>query len=169
MKVLFLDHDGVICLATEWGGRVKVNEGLDSVFDQFNAGAIKVLNEIISATDCEIVVSSDWKFNATLEEMQQLYTNRGIIKEPIDFTGTLCVGLRMSDLELNRQAEIKKWLSEHPEVKKWVAVDDLDMSNEYISKNHGTDGLTNFVHTPRQREGIKQTGKKKKIIGFLNQ
>ena len=23
MKVIFLDHDGVICLATEWGGRFK--------------------------------------------------------------------------------------------------------------------------------------------------
>jgi len=23
MKVIFLDHDGVICLSTEWGGRYK--------------------------------------------------------------------------------------------------------------------------------------------------
>ena len=23
MKAIFLDHDGVICLSTEWGGRLK--------------------------------------------------------------------------------------------------------------------------------------------------
>jgi hypothetical protein len=28
-------------------------------------------------------------------------------------------------------------------------------------------GLTNFVHTPRSKEGIKQSGVKEKIIKFL--
>ena len=26
MKVIFLDHDGVICLSSEWGGRFKKQE-----------------------------------------------------------------------------------------------------------------------------------------------
>jgi len=26
MKVIFLDHDGVICLSSEWGGRYKKQE-----------------------------------------------------------------------------------------------------------------------------------------------
>ena len=46
-KVLFLDHDGVICLATEWGSRFKNKDGFDSLFDRFNQKAINVLNEII--------------------------------------------------------------------------------------------------------------------------
>jgi hypothetical protein len=54
MKVIFLDHDGVICLSTEWGSRFKNKEGLDSTFDRFNDKALKVLNEIIDETDCEI-------------------------------------------------------------------------------------------------------------------
>ena len=29
MKVLFLDHDGVICLSDEWGGRFK-KKGFDN-------------------------------------------------------------------------------------------------------------------------------------------
>ena len=34
------------------------------IFDRFNDKAIKVLNEIIEATDCEIVISSDWRFHS---------------------------------------------------------------------------------------------------------
>ncbi len=74
MKVLFLDHDGVICLSTEWGGRFKkqkkwggrkmsMSNGevpLEYRFDNFNKKAVKVLNEILEETGAEIVVSSDW-------------------------------------------------------------------------------------------------------------
>jgi hypothetical protein len=48
------------------------------------------------------------------------------------------------------------------------------MSPEFLSKyfSHSEDdaknpGLTNFVLTPRSREGIKQSGVKEKIIKFL--
>ena len=75
MKVIFLDHDGVICLSTEWGGRFKKQKKwggrklsmtngevpLEFRFDNFNKKAVKVLNEILEETGAEIVVSSDWK------------------------------------------------------------------------------------------------------------
>mgnify|MGYP003703952731 CR=1 FL=1 len=57
MKVIFLDHDGVICLSTEWGGRFKKQRKagrklsqsiaslpVESRFDNFNKKAIKILN-----------------------------------------------------------------------------------------------------------------------------
>ena len=58
MKVIFLDHDGVICLATEWGGRHKKRHKagckkdakdmpLDLRFDNFNPKAVNILNDII--------------------------------------------------------------------------------------------------------------------------
>jgi len=53
-------------------------------------------------------------------------------------------------------------------------VDDLDMSVDFLagrfSAKDGSDvkpGLTNFVHTPRSYEGIKQNGIKQKIIKLL--
>ena len=57
MKVLFLDHDGVICLSTQWGGRYK-KKGFDSNpetpmdirMDSFDEKAVKILNEIIQLT-----------------------------------------------------------------------------------------------------------------------
>jgi hypothetical protein len=69
--------------------------------------------------------------------------------------------------------EIGHWLENHPEVTHWVAVDDLNMSAEFLSKYFSKDesdenpGLSNFVLTPRSREGIKQSGVKEKILKFL--
>lgn len=166
MKVIFLDHDGVICLSTEWGSRFKNKEGLDSVFDRFNDKAIKVLNEILDETDSEIVISSDWKLHCTLEQMQELYKIRGIKKPPIAFTDSIVDIKGLDYLEYNRQLEIKDWLLKHPEVTHWVSVDDLNMSPEFCKK-YGSEGLTNFVLTPRSNEGIKQSGIKEKILKFL--
>ena len=167
MKVIFLDHDGVICLASEWGSRFKNKEGLDSAFDRFNQKAIKVLNQILDETDAEIVISSDWRFHCTIEQMQELYKIRGIRKYPIDFTTHIVDIAGLDYLEHNRQKEIKDWLENHPEVTDWVAVDDLNMSPEYCKKWGGSDGLSNFVHTPKVTEGIKQSGIKDKIIKYL--
>ncbi len=97
MKVIFLDHDGVICLSTEWGGRYKKREKdnishkqpnlempLEYRFDNFNQKAVKVLNEILEETGSEIVVSSDWKRWANVEEMGEYYESKGIIKNQKD-------------------------------------------------------------------------------------
>ena len=179
MKILFLDHDGVICLSTQWGGRYK-KKGFDSNpetpmdirMDSFDTKAIKVLNHIIEKTGCEIVVSSDWKRWGTLEQMQNMYVKRGI-KPPIALTpdlkectvhGNNFVWSKEWDLEQTRSIEIKQYLHDHPEITNWVAVDDLNMSDEEGWKNWG---LSNFVLTPKSYEGIKQCGVKEKILKFL--
>lgn len=171
MKVLFLDHDGVICLSQQWGGRFK-KKGYDSNpetpldirMDSFDSKAVKVLNSIIEETGCEIVVSSDWKKWGDLEQMKKMYITRGI-KPPIDLTPNMKdfdndgFGFyQWKDLyELIRVEEIKKWLEGRPEVTHWVAVDDMNLSK-----------LSNFVMTTRPyNEGIKQSGIKEKIIRFF--
>ena len=171
MKLLFLDHDGVICLSSEWGGRYK-KKGYDSNpetpldirMDSFNKKAVKVLNSIIEETGCEIVVSSDWRLRGSLEQMVEMYKIRGI-KPPIDYTPIMedfdNEGYHLlktcGDYEGIRVNEINEWLKNHPEVTNWVAVDDMDLSN-----------LDNFVMTKRpHNEGIKQSGIKEKIIKFL--
>lgn len=189
MKVIFLDHDGVICLSTEWGGRFKKQKKwggrklsmtngevpLEFRFDNFNKKALEVLNEILDATGAEIVVSSDWKRWANVEEMGEYYESQGIIKKPIAFTPNLseCNNyddtfpwMRQWDLEQTRSLEIKQYLLDHPEVTHWVAVDDLNMGKNEPWKDVW--GLENFVLTPRGSEGIKQSGIKEKIVKFLD-
>ena len=195
MKVMFLDNDGVICLSNNWGGRTKkwaryrsanpetsklVNESPVEVrFDDFDKKAIKILNEILEETGTEIVVSSDWRLHATLEELGEYYTSQGISKKPIGFTKLLgqfddpenFVWSRQWRLEQSRSLEILQYLRDHPEVTEWVAVDDLNMgipqTHESLGEMEMDWGLTNFVLTPKNSEGIKQSGIKEKIIKYL--
>lgn len=196
MKVIFLDHDGVICLSTEWGGRFKkqrevgrkLSQSVASLpvmsrFDNFNKKAIKVLNSILEETGAEIVVSSDWKRWANVEEMGEYYESQGIIKKPIAFTPNLgqCTwyieaypaGFMWSrewDMEQTRSIEIKQYLIDHPEITHWVSIDDLKMGKtglHYSVPYEHEWGLDNFVETPRGTEGIKQSGIKEKILKFL--
>lgn len=201
MKVIFLDNDGVICLANNWGSRRKKQDKwggmklsmrgreipLEYRFDNFDQKAIKVLNSILEETDAEIVVSSDWRFHATLEELGEYYESQGIIKRPIDVTEKFHYRdwveegfikphgefpwSRMDDLEQQRHFEIKRWLRDHPEVTHWVAIDDLFMGVHVENSAYGPFdrewGLENFVWTPRDWEGIKQSGLKDKVLKFL--
>ena len=194
MKIIFLDHDGVICLSSEWGGRFNKQKKwggrklsmtnleipIEYRFDNFNEKAIKVLNEILEETGAEIVVSSDWKHWANVHEMGEYYESQGIINKPIDFTPNLgeCANYdkdtfpwsRQWDLEQTRSIEIKQYLQNHPEITHWVAIDDLNMGK--TGKVNGMEfehewGLDNFVLTPNGNEGIKQSGIKEKILQFL--
>lgn len=171
MKVLFLDHDGVICLATQWGGRFK-KKGYDSNpktpmdirMDDFDKKCVKVLNEIVDETGCEIVVTSDWKRWGGLDDMREMYSVRGV-KEPLDITPDMVdfmpseydILKATHNFESIRVHEINEWLRNHPEVTHWVVIDDLDLSE-----------LNNFVLTKRPHsEGIKQSGIKEKLLKYL--
>jgi len=147
MKVIFLDHDGVICLHDNWGTRLKKQKEWGNV-------------------------SSDWKRWATVEEMGQYYESQGIIKKPIAFTDSILYDSyedfpwqRNLDSEQTRSLEISQYLGQNSHITHWVAIDDLDMS---LREGEKSWGLKNFVLTPMMLEGIKQSGKKEKIIKYLS-
>ena len=181
MKVIFLDHDGVICLHSQWGSRFKKKgfsnnpeEPLDGRMDNFDKKAVIILNQIIEETGCELVISSDWKRWGTLEQMKEMYVNRGI-KPPIALTPMLQECNVQSDtfiwsprweLEQTRTIEINQYLHDHPEITHWVAVDDLDLGKN--GEDWRNWGLDNFILCKKpHNEGIKQSGIKEKIIKML--
>ena len=162
MSILFLDHDGVLCLAQNWGTRQK--NGSD--FDDFDQKAVDALNYIIMQTGCFIVVSSDWRHHTTLEEMRTLYFQRGVKMQPIGFTPNNRFSGRAS-LEADRVLEIQDWLSQHnmgtkfthqhPNRKpKWCAVDDMNLS-----------ALGKFVRCTDSRLGLAEPGIKEQVIKLL--
>ena len=197
MKIIFLDHDGVICLDNNWGSRKKKQDKwggrklsmslreipLEYRFDNFDKKAIDVLNEILETTEAEIVVSSDWKAWASIEQMGEYYEMQGIIKKPIAYTKNLgqCsfqdtksfIWSSTYDLEQSRYVEITQYLMDHPEITHWVSIDDLHMGRHVENSKYGAFdrddwGLENFVWTPRPSEGIKQSGVKEKILKYLS-
>ena len=189
--VLFLDNDGVICLSNNWGGRSKKwNEykklnpeqdmlelaPVDVRFDDFDKKSVKVLNQVLEDTGAEIVVSSDWRLHATLEEIGEYYLSQGILKAPIAFTKRYFNCDNPDELEWNRRTayelqrciEVKQYLTDHPEVTHWVCVDDLQLGEKDTYGHIQKWGLSNFVNTPRMNEGIKQSGVKEKLLKYLN-
>lgn len=198
MKVIFLDHDGVICLGLNFGSRRKKRkkagiyvEGkptqeypIEYRFDNFDKKAVQVLNEILLETGAEIVVSSDWRLYATIEELGEYYELHGISKKPIGETDryhTFYTTEQYKDMgtyrfdqvnEYQRSKEIEHYLANHPEITEWVAIDDLDMARilpkrRWMSELERNWGLLNFVLTSQWTEGIKQSGIKDKVLKFL--
>ena len=191
MKILFLDHDGVICLSNNWGGRKNKwakyrsanpetspnlkDAPVEVRFDDFDSKAVKVLNGIIKETRAEIVISSDWKLHATLGELGDYYESQGIIKRPIALTpdiqnctvhGNLFMWSQKWDLEQVRTIEIKQYLHDHTEITHWVSIDDLNMG-KIGEPWKDIWAIDNFVLTPKSSEGIKQSGIKEKILKYL--
>ena len=148
-------------------------------FDNFDKKAIKILNEILEKTGAEIVVSSDWRLYATLDELGEYYLSHGIIKAPIGITNKKLIDCdvpnnfvwsRTWDLEQTRSLEIHQYLKDNPQITHWVAVDDLNMGKtglDYSIEFEHSWGLENFVYTPLSTEGIKQSGIKEKIVKYL--
>jgi len=196
-KIIFLDHDGVMCLYDESGGRFKKwkeNPEMSGVFkdgrirmnvnqiktipigirfDSFNQKAVKVLNRILEKTDAEIVVTSDWRHHTTLEEMQELYKLYGVIKSPIGltpFAKDLENGFEYAFMPDRYRLEIARCA----EVNHWLSENPKskwvavdDLDLSFDTWENWKFGLKNFVHTPRLLEGIKQSGKAEKVIKFL--
>ena len=155
MRILFLDHDSVLCLDKQWGTRFKKPNKYDA--DLFDKGCVQVVNEIlIELPDTEIVISSDWRYHMSLGLMREMYLWQGIIKQPIGYTPN--IPMSSMELESGRAKEITQWLNVHNITEPWCAVDDLNMS-EWLG--------TRFVICSKDSEGIRQLGIKKRIIDTL--
>lgn len=190
MKVIFLDNDGVICLDNNFGDRKRkwskwLRTNPESIeerdapveyrFDNFDKKAIKTLNQILEETGAEIVVSSDWRKHADLDELGDYYQAQGIIKRPIGVTKfydecSLADGFNFHFIDKTEQQrcfEIKQYLHDNPDITQWVAVDDLDLANDSFVPNCSEWGLSNFIRCVGLGQGIKRSGLKEKIIKFL--
>jgi hypothetical protein len=184
MKVLILDIDGVINIDRTFGSGIKKWEkwnflnpdkpffnqaGIFDRADDFDSEAVRIINEILTETGGEIVISSDWKKQYSLTDLGDYFLSQGIIKKPIAVT-PLFLGCDIPDdfewvykerYEQERSLEINQHVKDHPEITHWVAVDDLNMGF------NGRYGVSNFVHTVKIGEGITETGIKEKIINYL--
>lgn len=146
MKVIFLDHQGVMYTKRH------PNPGS---LDDFDINAVCILNGILKADpSIEIVVSSDWKYWVSLDKMREFYTEQGIIKKPYDYTPK--TEIYANPYELFRAKEIVAWLENHT-VDAWVSIDDLDM------RTH----LKNFVWIDHPNEGISQKGAIDTLLQYL--
>jgi hypothetical protein len=156
LKILFLDIDGVLVPFNDISKRIDYEDVHN--FYMFDKKCVKVLNEIIDAVDFEIIISSDWKYHYTLDQLRKIFKLNGINKSPFGVTIEKDY-VTAQTLEPDRCFEIEDAVEKlNPE--KWCSVDDLDLSE--LGEDH-------FVLCGRPyKEGIKQTSIKEKIIERLS-
>lgn len=140
-SILFLDIDGVLNnqLACEADRESWVGPNRCYSVDP---KAVKILNEFVSETGCDIVVSSTWRIGRTLKALQSLMFEIGIGK-PI-----LGVTERFNWKGAVRGNEIKAYLDDHRhyDFKRYVIFDDdsdmLLWQEPHFFKVDGYCGLT---------------------------
>lgn len=127
MKVVFLDIDGVLNV---------FNDGSDSLGHLFNMEFLNNLKKLVVATQAKIVVSSNWKHLLVKINEAREYGLDIHDKTPdlFDVTDPLL-----------RSKEIDAWLAKHPEIEKYVILDDMQQFDKHHQK-HFVKTSGNFFH-----------------------
>lgn len=108
IKVLFMDIDGVVC-----------NDNVGR--EDWDPVCVLMLKKAILETGVKVVMSSTWRIVAPELMMERLKDFRMETLLHEDYQTKDLIGPFQ---KYNRSDEIKEWLSRHPEVEKYVIVDD---------------------------------------------
>lgn len=142
-KIIFLDFDGVLnteifilcyyqfCKEANLlnpDNKLNYNELIrDEYGSKFDPLALRNLDYIISMTEAKYVISSTWRM-CGLSVLLEMWRERGYMGDIIDITPN---HMYKTGTTLQRGAEIKEWLSLHPEVSSYCIIDDdSDMLDE---------------------------------------
>lgn len=149
-KVIFLDIDGVLQplsanerfkhnlkelrkeLAKNFNNEryLELNEyDLGAVYYDWDQKAIANLKKLISETNAEIVISSSWRLQSSLEKLRYLFKIHDLDGFVKDQTPT------SSD---SRNTEISEFLESNKDITHFVILDDIDFSRHFPKQ---------FVHT----------------------
>lgn len=130
-KVIFLDVDGVLNSHNEVMRVYKETGKKGGLLGTYDIH-LKELQKLVKETDAKIVMSSTWRSN---------FNNHDIHFEKHITEKFKKLGLEVSDITtlkyMDRGLQINLWLEEHPEVKKFVVLDDETYDIEpHISWGH---------------------------------
>ncbi|MDR1973767.1 MAG: hypothetical protein LBQ31_03725 [Bacteroidales bacterium] len=155
-KVLFLDIDGVL-QPTSSRERFEHLKDIDSLYKQlfdtygvdysvypnydvaavyydWDKQSVTELKRILETTGANIVLSSDWRQNPAPNRMLNFFRMHDLDKYFIDCTPKSVSEAKIKEyrnIREERSIEILEYLKEHPEVEKWVAVDDLPLDRDF--------------------------------------
>jgi len=118
IKILFLDIDGV--LNSSYGKHTKVPEhGCLGVETRLKTRFKKILKQ----TDVKIVLCSTWRLHDYL--IEHLTSE---LEWEDRYSGKTDIwpwwGKEKCPYEDERQWEVEKWIDDHPEIEKWICLDD---------------------------------------------
>lgn len=128
MKIIFLDIDGVLNSLTskrDTSGRFG-----HRAFENFRL----ILDRLPEAS---VVVTSTWRYEYSLSEMKAYFCEVGIDpRRIVDMTPDLRRDDGMIRHYPGRDEEIYAWLAQHPDVKQFVILDDVDLEQMAGLEDH---------------------------------
>ena len=146
MNVLFLDYDGVVNtpMWDESGSKWRFNFPEDGKVNNFQA--VQWISEFCQKCDYSIVVTSSWRLDSNYREC---LINGGLRSDVKILGRTEDLFSPRKDLEFSGQSrgvEINKYLSDHPEIKNYIIVDDEDdcFDEQQRARFVQTDSTTGF-------------------------
>ncbi len=139
-KIIFLDFDDVMtttkyCLLLN---RQNLPEK-DEFGVLFDSDCIAAFKHVLDETKAEIVISSSWKSDMSLVEIQRMWKERNLPGMPMDVTPTI---------SRHRGDEIAAWLTLCPDPCRYVIIDDEQREQfntdqlSHLVTTDGYDGLT---------------------------
>lgn len=161
MKVLFLDFDGVLN-SEKWfmdhQEEIRATSGLLWRHkSELDPACCACVEKIIEDTQCSIVVSSSWRIGMSVRELRACLIEAGfprIADAIIDRTPVFSeIDHEIDGRRAIRGDEIKAWLDKHPEVTKFVVLDDGDdmLIEQPLVQTSWAVGIT-AAHVHRARE-----------------
>jgi HAD domain in Swiss Army Knife RNA repair proteins len=140
MKVIFLDFDGV--LNSEGSFRMEVRRKNSRVSNTLSAVACSNLQYILEQdSSVKIVISSTWRCIHTPVELTNILNGYGVEAARI-------IGYTPRTMSRNRGHEIRMWLDDHPNVKKYVILDDdYDAGAALYGEEKAVDPRGHFFQT----------------------
>lgn len=153
-NIIFLDIDGVLNCSTTKECTPDKFRGVESRF-------IKNLAEVVNEFNASIVLSSDWKRFWDIDPKKcrddAIYLNEQLAKYGLSISDKTSDDSDGQNIYTQRGWGIHQFLRDHPEVKRWIVIDD----NEFLDfdvpiQNH-------FVYIADPNEGFSEYYKNRAI------
>ena len=107
MKIVFLDIDGV--LNSDLWERTLDDDKRKRLENHFDPKCVALLNKVLAQTNAKIVLTSTWRLNHSLEQMNDIFRSVGVQADIIDFTPDL----KSQGKHVVRGNEILKWCQDN--------------------------------------------------------
>lgn len=140
MRLLFLDIDGVL------NGHQKVIPG--SLYCGIRRDCVERLNRIIESTDCQLVISSAWRYMILGGAMTLKGFEYFLLTHGVDCHERVHGHTVSDELYDRREHQILHYLAQFPERPAWCVLDDDPMGMSFganqwrLVRTDGTKGLT---------------------------